>query len=386
MFANEQMSFDSNKFHQIVVHNNVFTVPRRYTDLKFLSAGAQGTVVSALDLVSNERVAIKKMQHPFTTEMNAKRAYREFVLLTSMIHPNIITLKSAFTPDENLAHFREVYLVMELMNYNLADVIKEVGLDHKRISFFVYAMLVAIRHLHQEKIIHRDLKPTNVVVNAKCELKILDFGLARAQDEMNNRMSQYVVTRYYRAPEVIVGMEYGPKVDVWAIGCIFAEMIIRRVLFPGTDRINQWTKIVELRGCPDKAFIDRLEPTTATYIRSLRQPGKQIQEFIPNNEALKATEKAPLTMENARDLMDKMLKLDPNDRISVEEAIMHPYVKQWYDEKEVNYPHGLSKYDINCENATKSIDEWKALVFAEVKDYELHHNIFGPTVTQSAAV
>ncbi|VBB29482.1 unnamed protein product, partial [Acanthocheilonema viteae] len=143
------MSFNENLFHQIKVEGRstdaLFTVPKQYTNLSYLSTGAQGIVVKAYDTVAQEQVAIKKIIHPFLTTMTARRTYREFVLLTTMKHPNIIMLKNAFTPHQSLEDFDDIYVVMELMNYNLSQ----------------------------------DLKPSNIVVNDKCILKILDFGLAR---------------------------------------------------------------------------------------------------------------------------------------------------------------------------------------------------------------
>ncbi|CAL2041351.1 unnamed protein product [Caenorhabditis brenneri] len=232
--------FDMRKFHQVTIQDkkyntqSTFTIPLRYSNLSFLNAGAQGTVVIADDSIRGERVAIKKMQRPFVMTMSAKRAYREFVLLTTIKHPNIIRLLNAFTPDSSLDTFQEVYLVMELMAHDLHEVIRGVRLDHKMLSFFVYQTLCAIKHLHDSGVMHRDLKPSNIVVSERCELKILDFGLARKTNvDTAMRMSDYVVTRYYRAPEVIFGLPYSEKMDIWSVGCIFAEMINQKVLFPG---------------------------------------------------------------------------------------------------------------------------------------------------------
>lgn len=105
------------------------------------------------------------------------------------------------------------------------------------------------------------------MVNLKCELKILDFGLARNTSD-NAMMTPYVVTRYYRAPEVILGIGYAENVDVWSIGCIFAELIRGRVLFPGTDHIDQWTRIVEVVGTPGPEFTGRLQNTVRTYVEN----------------------------------------------------------------------------------------------------------------------
>uniref|UniRef100_A0A7I4YKY0 Stress-activated protein kinase JNK n=1 Tax=Haemonchus contortus TaxID=6289 RepID=A0A7I4YKY0_HAECO len=350
-----ECDYDTTKFHQILVQDphsrssSSFTIPKRYVNLKFLNAGAQGTVVSADDTVTGTKVAIKKMQQPFVMTMSARRAYREFILLTTIKHPNIIRLLSAFTPQTELSRFREVYLVMELMSHNLHEVISKLRLDHRTLSFFVYQMLCAIKHLHNSGVIHRDLKPSNIVVNDKCVLKVLDFGLARKKTiDTAMRMSDYVVTRYYRAPEVILGLPYSEKVDIWSVGCIFAEMINHRVLFPGLDRVDQWSKIINEMGTPGEDFIKQLGNSAAMYVRSLpSQTGKSIEEIAPDANFLKETEnvKANLTAEWGRDLLAKMLVINPDNRYSVEESLNHPYVKVWFRDEEVNAPQSENRYN-----------------------------------------
>jgi c-Jun N-terminal kinase len=160
-------------------------------------------------------------------------------------------LLNAFTPSLTYEEFNDVYIIMELMDANLCQVI-QMDLDHERISYLLYQMLCGIKHLHSAGIIHRDLKPSNIVVRSDCTLKILDFGLARTAGT-SFMMTPYVVTRYYRAPEVILGMGYKEngsnfylssynlfffsfKVDIWSVGCIFGEIIRGQVIFPGSDR------------------------------------------------------------------------------------------------------------------------------------------------------
>lgn len=149
------------------------------------------------------------------------------------------------------------------MDANLCQVI-QMELDHERMSYLLYQMLCGIKHLHSAAVIHRDLKPSNIVVKSDCTLKILDFGLARATTGNNTfMMTPYVVTRYYRAPEVILGMGYTENVDIWSVGCIMGEMIRGTVLFPGTDHIDQWNKIIEQLGSPSREFMQRLQPTVS---------------------------------------------------------------------------------------------------------------------------
>ncbi|XP_055445001.1 mitogen-activated protein kinase 10 isoform X7 [Bubalus kerabau] len=195
-----------NQFYSVEVGDSTFTVLKRYQNLKPIGSGAQGIVCAAYDAVLDRNVAIKKLSRPFQNQTHAKRAYRELVLMKCVNHKNIISLLNVFTPQKTLEEFQDVYLVMELMDANLCQVI-QMELDHERMSYLLYQMLCGIKHLHSAGIIHRDLKPSNIVVKSDCTLKILDFGLARTAGT-SFMMTPYVVTRYYRAPEVILGMGY----------------------------------------------------------------------------------------------------------------------------------------------------------------------------------
>ncbi|NXV89885.1 MK10 kinase, partial [Calonectris borealis] len=162
---------------------------------------------AAYDAVLDRNVAIKKLSRPFQNQTHAKRAYRELVLMKCVNHKNVnISHGDAyFSLSDISTTFRFVhvlYLVMELMDANLCQVI-QMELDHERMSYLLYQMLCGIKHLHSAGIIHRDLKPSNIVVKSDCTLKILDFGLARTAGT-SFMMTPYVVTRYYRAPEVIL--------------------------------------------------------------------------------------------------------------------------------------------------------------------------------------
>ncbi|XP_076372868.1 stress-activated protein kinase JNK-like [Tachypleus tridentatus] len=208
--SSDMSSKNSSMFYTVEVGDAQFTILKRYQNLRPIGSGAQGIVCSALDKVTDQHVAIKKLSRPFQNVTHAKRAYREFKLMKLVNHKNIIGLLNAFTPQKSLEEFQDVYLVMELMDANLCQVI-QMDLDHERMSYLLYQMLCGIKHLHSAGIIHRDLKPSNIVVKSDCTLKILDFGLARTAGT-TFMMTPYVVTRYYRAPEVILGMGYKDNV------------------------------------------------------------------------------------------------------------------------------------------------------------------------------
>jgi len=275
--------------------------------------------------------------------------------------------------------------VMELMDANLCQVI-QMQLDHERMSYLLYQMLCGIRHLHAAGIIHRDLKPSNIVVKSDCTLKILDFGLARSAATDSFMMTPYVVTRYYRAPEVILGMGYAENVDIWSIGCIFGEMVRARVLFPGTDHIDQWTKIVELLGTPNTEFLSRLQPSVRSYVENRPHYNKVAFEVLFSNEMFPAdSEGGRLTASHARDLLSRMLVVDPNNRISVDEALKHPYVHVWFDDNEVNAPPP-QHYNNEIDRGDHNVEKWKELIFDEIVNYERTHDVTGTPMAETAGM
>ncbi|NXA92499.1 MK14 kinase, partial [Melanocharis versteri] len=199
---------------------------------------------SAFDTKTGLRVAVKKLSRPFQSIIHAKRTYRELRLLKHMKHENVISswypinhldvLSVAHIPGTLFA-FVHRYLVTHLMGADLNNIVKCQKLTDDHVQFLIYQILRGLKYIHSADIIHRDLKPSNLAVNEDCELKILDFGLARHTDD---EMTGYVATRWYRAPEIMLNwMHYNQTVDIWSVGCIMAELLTGRTLFPGTDRI-----------------------------------------------------------------------------------------------------------------------------------------------------
>lgn len=371
-----KMSKHASLFNTVEVGDTRFTILKRYQNLKPIGSGAQGIVCAAFDTATGQNVAIKKLSRPFQNVTHAKRAYREFKLMKLVNHKNIIGLLNAFTPQKSLEEFQDVYLVMELMDANLCQVI-QMDLDHERMSYLLYQMLCGIKHLHSAGIIHRDLKPSNIVVKSDCTLKILDFGLARTAGT-TFMMTPYVVTRYYRAPEVILGMGYKENVDIWSVGCIMGEMIRGGVLFPGSDHIDQWNKIIEQLGTPSQDFMKRLQPTVRNYVENRpRYPGYSFDRLFPDGLfPQESPEHNKLKASQARDLLSKMLVIDPERRISVDDALMHPYIYVWYEESEVNAP-APAPYDHSVDEKEHTVEQWKELIYKEVLEYEQTHNTLG---------
>ncbi|CAE6503687.1 unnamed protein product [Rhizoctonia solani] len=210
---------------------------------------------SAKDELTAAAVAIKKIMKPFSTPVLAKRTYRELKLLKHIKHENIISLSDVFiSPQEDMIAIS--YFVTELLGTDLHRLLTSRPLEKQFIQYFLYQILRGLKYVHSAGVIHRDLKPSNILVNENCDLRICDFGLARLQDP---QMTGYVSTRYYRAPEIMLTWQkYDVAVDIWSTGCIFAEMLEGKPLFPGKDHVNQFSIITELLGTPPDDVIQTI--------------------------------------------------------------------------------------------------------------------------------
>jgi len=353
-------------FYQVELNKTTWDIPKRYGNLSPVGSGAYGQVCSAEDSKSvhkdsqtgqqvRVKVAIKKLARPFQSAIHAKRTYRELRMLKHMQHENIIGLLDVFTPATSLETFNDVYLVTHLMGADLNNIVKTQKLSDEHVQFLVYQILRGMKYVHSAGIIHRDLKPSNIAVNEDCELKILDFGLARPTE---NEMTGYVATRWYRAPEIMLNwMHYHQTVDMWSVGCIMAEMLTGKALFPGTDHIDQLTRILVLCGTPTEETLNKITSEEAqNYIRSLPQmERKNFSEVFRGANPL------------AIDLLEKTLELDADRRITAEQALAHPYLSVYSDPQD---EPNSQPYDQTFEDLDLSVEQWKEYVWNEVQNFK----------------
>ncbi|RZB53425.1 mitogen-activated protein kinase homolog MMK2-like isoform X2 [Glycine soja] len=236
------------RYVQYNIYGNLFEVSRKYVPpIRPVGRGAYGIVCAAVNAETREEVAIKKVGNAFDNRIDAKRTLREIKLLRHMDHENVIALKDIIRPPQR-DNFNDVYIVYELMDTDLHQIIRsnqQLTDDHCR--YFLYQLLRGLKYVHSANVLHRDLKPSNLLLNANCDLKIADFGLARTTSE-TDFMTEYVVTRWYRAPELLLNCsEYTAAIDIWSVGCILGEIITRQPLFPGKDYVHQLRLITELK-------------------------------------------------------------------------------------------------------------------------------------------
>ncbi|XP_051204158.1 mitogen-activated protein kinase 4 [Lolium perenne] len=308
--------------HYYTMWQTMFEIDTKYLPIKPIGRGAYGVVCSSVDQETNEKVAIKKINNVFSNRKEALRMLRELKLLRHFRHKNVICLKDIMMPI-NRKSFKDVYLVSELMDTDLHQIINSSQpLSNDHCLYFLFQLLQGLKCIHSAGILHRDLKPENLLVNANSDLKICDFGLARINNTEGQLMTEYVVTRPYRAPELLLGLDsYGTSIDVWSVGCIFAELLGRKPIFRGTGSLDQLKHIVNVLGSVGDADLEFIDNTnTREYIQSIPYtPGIPLAGMYPQAHPL------------AIDLLQKMLVFDPSKRIGVTEALEHPYMSALYD-------------------------------------------------------
>lgn len=302
---------------------------RRYALDQVIGEGAYGVVASATDVQNNnEKVAVKRIRRVLETYPMATRILRELKFLRLLRgHDNIIEIKDILVPSDR-ERFNDTFVVFELLPCDLSRVIHSpAALSPTQVRYLMFQLLRGIRYLHNSGVLHRDLKPSNILVDGDCRLKICDFGLARAAFRAENDSdlmlwTNYVATRWYRAPELIMprATNYGRPIDMWSAGCIFAEMIIRRALFPGENSRDQLHRIIEFTGKPDLSTIQNLRSAQAQELIA-KMPNRgptDLKAFFPPG-----TEEAPLR------LISQMLQFDPDKRITAHDALMDDYFNHW---------------------------------------------------------
>lgn len=339
----------------------------KYNIEKQIGAGSYGAVVKARHAVTGKLVAIKRIVRIFSDLVDAKRILREIALLKRLNHPNIVTLIEVIVPDNELDNFDELFLVLEKAPLDLKKLLySRTYLTFDQITSIIYDVLLALKYMHSAGVWHRDLKPANILVFDDYKAKVCDFGLARTVDQSVDadipqssfaqikpksaaQLTSHVVTRWYRAPELIlVESNYTEKIDIWSLGCIFAELLQmvkeilpspseRKPFFPGkscfplspdahaalqasgfrVSEADQLLIVMQKLGSPSDSDLEFItDPKARAYIKSLgKTPRLQMTEILPKVPAV------------ACSFLEGCLQFSPCKRLSVDECLIHPLFK-----------------------------------------------------------
>lgn len=288
----------------------------RYSKLEKVGEGTYGVVYKARDVTNNEVVALKKIRLEADDEGVPSTAIREISLLKELKDDNIVKLLDIVHADNKL------YLVFEFLDVDLKRYMdqsnKEVpgfSLSLDIVKKFTHQLSSGLLYCHSHRILHRDLKPQNLLINKHNNLKLADFGLARAFGIPMRTYTHEVVTLWYRAPEVLLGSRhYSTGVDMWSVGCIFAEMVLKGMpLFPGDSEIDQIFKIFRILGTPNEENwpgVRQLPDYKGTFPQWSTQ---DLARIVPELD------------EDGIDFLTQMLTYDSAKRISAKRALIHPY-------------------------------------------------------------
>ncbi|TGZ50329.1 hypothetical protein CRM22_010839 [Opisthorchis felineus] len=344
----------------VTVRGQHFEVGPRFVDLRYIGEGAYGMVVSAYDQERNEKVAIKKIS-PFEHQTYCQRTYREIRILSRLDHENIIQVYDIITSSK-FEDMKDVYIVECFMETDLHSLLKTQKLSSDHICYFLYQMLRGLKYIHSANVLHRDLKPCNILLNSLCDLRICDFGLARIADpncDQSGILTEYVATRWYRAPEIMLTSKiYTKAIDLWSIGCILAEMLSNRVLFPGKHYIDQLNLILEVLGSPCKGDLESISNYKA----------RAYLEQLPFKPKVPWSQLYPYASPKALDLLDKLLCFVPSRRIKVEDALAHPYLEQYYDPTD----EPVAQYPFTHESDNLPKEKLKLLIWDEIQQFKVN--------------
>ena len=286
----------------------------QYEKVEKIGEGTYGVVYKGRDRSTNETIALKKIRLEQEDEGVPSTAIREISLLKEMQHRNIVRLQDVVHDEKSL------YLVFEYLDLDLKkhmDSSPEFAKDPRQVKMFLYQILCGIAYCHSHRVLHRDLKPQNLLIDRSTNaLKLADFGLARAFGIPVRTFTHEVVTLWYRAPEILLGSrQYSTPVDIWSVGCIFAEMVNQRPLFPGDSEIDELFKIFRIMGTPNEDTWPGVTSLPDFKSAFPKWQPKDLKNVVPNLEPA------------GLDLLSSMLYLDPSKRITARSALEHEYFK-----------------------------------------------------------
>lgn len=322
--------FTSNTFHS------------RYKVGQKIGSGTFGAVYECRNNINGKQGALKKV-YIINEIQFLKRLLREIILLKYLKYEHLIQLKDGYMGYDKTGPY--IIFVTERMHMNLGDLIysSKVVFTKEHIKYHLYQIFLALAYLHINKILHRDIKPDNILVNANNDIRVADFGWARHLSS-EQKLTKIIYNIHYRAPEICLrNTTHNSKVDIWAVGCLFYEMIMKQILFPELSDLKILSLIFHKFGT--------LNPNEISFIE--REDARNWVSKLPHIQKKRPSDYLDsFDDEDGRDLLDQCLRVDPEHRISAFDALMHPYFKNINDQTEMmkGMQNHSDKIDFSFEN------------------------------------
>jgi mitogen-activated protein kinase 1/3 len=353
--------------------DEIFELPSRYEIKDLIGRGAYGTVFVCKDNLTDTYVAVKKINDVFSKDFEfQKRIFREIKILNHFKnkHNNIVTLVDLIKP-QSYEEFNNIYIVTEIVDNNLQEIMRkqpERFSTDQEINYFMYQLLSSVKFMHDADVVHRDIKPSNILVSEDGHVKMCDFGLSReCFSPVRKNSTTNVVTKPYRAPELLLQYSaYSKPIDMWSVGCVFAELLSNEhgLLFgKASSGQAQLSAIIDFCGTPREEEIKGIS-AAIRFIRSLTPRKKaDLTDIFPNASL------------QALDLLDRLLTFDPDARITVDQALRHPYFELFHDNTEEDIskcaPFLCDEMIYNRSAGDGSDFDWiKRLIYEEVMAFE----------------
>ena len=367
---------------------------RKYQCLRIVGKGAYGVVCEAIDRTTHDRsqrrVAIKKIKEALFHPLDAKLVLRELKLARLLArHPNILGIRTLIKPTSR-RKMDTIYVVSNFMDTDLYRLCQSrVELTDKHVRHLMYQTMSGLQFLHSADVLHRDMKTANLLVDRHFNLKICDFGLARLvrpgeslrenpEEEKSSGgppLTELVVTLWYRAPELVANSNYDAAIDIWAVGCIFAEMLLRRPIFPGKDHLHQLQLITDVMGTP-----------TETDVRSIRGAyARRVLRSLPYRPAKPLHRVFSGAHPEALDLIEKLLQFDATKRATAAQALSHPYFDPVRNSsEEILMEHSIEEeFDFDTLNDPKLVP-MRQMIYDEIMLYhQPKHSTSSSSLTSS---
>ncbi|XP_052766530.1 cyclin-dependent kinase-like 1 isoform X2 [Mya arenaria] len=287
----------------------------KYEKICRIGEGSYGVVFKCKNRETSQHVAIKKFVESEEDPLIKKIAMREIRMLKQLKHPNLVNLIEVFRRKKRL------HLVFEYVDHTVLNELDRHprGVPETMVKRIVYQILLAVNFCHQHHCIHRDVKPENILITRSGQVKLCDFGFARILTGPGDSYTDYVATRWYRAPELLVGdTQYGPPVDVWAVGCVFAELLTGQALWPGKSDVDQLYLIKKTLGDLLPRHVQIF--STNSFFKGM---------IIPEPERVEPLEeKFGHFSELVLSFLKGCLAMNPDDRLTCAELLVHPYMDQ----------------------------------------------------------